>query len=88
MVDIELMLYIIASIDRLRLVGGGSVEAYYITTDLSQPWELRLKSEHERMLPAGFLAGMQALRRALTRDREYTILHLAGWGIRCSSAPC
>lgn len=80
MVYIEPTPYIIALIDRLRLVGGGSVEAYYITTDLSQPWELRLKSEHERMLPAGFLAGMQALRRALTRDREYTILHLAGWG--------
>ena len=32
------------------------------------------------MLPGGFLARMQALRRALTRDRESTILHLAGWG--------
>jgi glycosyltransferase involved in cell wall biosynthesis len=80
MVYIEPTPYIIALIDRLRLVGGGAVEAYYITTDLSQPWELRLESGHERVLPAGFLARMQALRRALTRDRESTILHLAGWG--------
>jgi glycosyltransferase involved in cell wall biosynthesis len=78
MVYIEPTPYIIALIDRLRLVGGGSVEAYYITTDLSQPWELRLESGH--VLPGGFLARMQALRRALTRDRESTILHLAGWG--------
>jgi glycosyltransferase involved in cell wall biosynthesis len=78
MVYIEPTPYIIALIDRLRLVGGGSVEAYYITTDLSQPWELRLESRH--VLPRGFLARMQALRLALTRDREYTILHLAGWG--------
>lgn len=78
MVYIEPTPYIVALIDRLRLVGGGSVEAYYITTDLSQPWELRLESGH--VLPGGFLATMQALRRALTRDREYTILHLAGWG--------
>ena len=80
MVYIEPTPYIIALIDRLRLVGGGSIEAYYITTDLSQPWELRLERGHERVLPRGFLARMQALRRALTRDRESTILHLAGWG--------
>lgn len=80
MVYIEPTPYIIALIDRLRLVGGGSVEAYYITTDLSQPWELRLESGHERVLRGGFLARMQTLRRALTRDREHTILHLAGWG--------
>jgi glycosyltransferase involved in cell wall biosynthesis len=80
MVYIEPTPYIIALIDRLRLVGGGSVEAYYITTDLSQPWALRLESGHERVLPGGFLARMQTLRRALTRDRESTILHLAGWG--------
>jgi len=78
MVYIEPTPYIIALVDRLRLVGSGSVEAYYITTDLSQPWELRLESGH--VLPGGFLARMQALRWALTRDREYTILHLAGWG--------
>lgn len=80
MVYIEPTPYIIALIDRLRLVGDGSIEAYYITTDLSQPWELRLERGHERVLPRGFLARMQALRRALTRDRESTILHLAGWG--------
>jgi glycosyltransferase involved in cell wall biosynthesis len=80
MVYIEPTPYIIALIDRLRLVEGGSIEAYYITTDLSQPWGLRLESGHERVLPRGFLARMQALRQALTRDRESTILHLAGWG--------
>ena len=80
MVYVEPTPYIIALIDRLRLVGDGSIEAYYITTDLSQPWELRLERGHERVLPRGFLARMQALRRALTRDRESTILHLAGWG--------
>jgi glycosyltransferase involved in cell wall biosynthesis len=78
MVYIEPTPYIIALIDRLRLVGGGPIEAYYITTDLSQPWELRLESG--RVLPRGFLARMQALRQALTHDRESTILHLAGWG--------
>lgn len=79
MVYIEPTPYIIALIDRLRLIEGGSIEAYYITTDLSQPWGLRLESGHERVLPRGFFARMQALRQALTRDRESTILHLAGW---------
>jgi glycosyltransferase involved in cell wall biosynthesis len=80
MVYIEPTPYIIALIDKLRLAGDGSIEAYYITTDLSQPWELRLENGHEHVLPGGFLASMQALRRVLTRDREHTILHLAGWG--------
>jgi glycosyltransferase involved in cell wall biosynthesis len=78
MVYIEPTPYIIALIDKLRLVEGDSIEAYYITTNMSQLWELRLESGH--VLPRGFLARMQALRRALTRDREPTILHLAGWG--------
>ena len=80
MVYIEPTPYIIALIDRLRLVGGGWIEAYYITTNLSQPWALRLESGHARVLPRGFLARMQTLRQALTRDRGSTILHLAGWG--------
>jgi glycosyltransferase involved in cell wall biosynthesis len=78
MVYIEPTPYIIALIDKLRLVEGDSIEAYYITTNMSQLWELRLESGD--VLPRGFLARMQALRRALTRDREPTILHLAGWG--------
>ena len=80
MVYIEPTPYIIALIDTLRRVCGGSIEVYYITTDLSQPWELRLESEHARMLPRGFFARMQTLWLALTHDRKHTILHLAGWG--------
>jgi glycosyltransferase involved in cell wall biosynthesis len=80
MVYIEPTPYIISLIDKLRGVWSGSIEVYYITTDLSQPWELRLESGHAKVLPRGFFAGKLALWLALTRDRKHTILHLAGWG--------
>ncbi len=80
MVYIEPTPYIVALIDTLRRVSDGPIEVYYITTDLSQPWELRLESEHERVLPAGLFAKLYVLGSALIRDRKHTILHLAGWG--------
>ena len=80
MIYIEPTPYIIALIDTLRCVWGGSIEVYYITTDLSQPWQLRLDREQEGLLPGGFFAKMHVLWLALIRDRKYTILHLAGWG--------
>jgi len=80
MVYIEPTPYIVALIDTLRRVYSGPIEVNYITTNLSQSWELRLESEHERVLPTGLIAKMHALWLALTRDREHTILHLAGWG--------
>ncbi len=80
MVYIEPTPYVRGLIDKLRVVWGGPIEVYYITTDLSQPWQLRLDREHEGVLPTGFFAKIHALWLALTRDREHTILHLAGWG--------
>ena len=80
MIYIEPTPYVRRLIDKLRVVWGGPIEVYYITTDLSQPWKLRLESEHDQVLPAGLFARMHALWLALTRDREHTILHLAGWG--------
>ncbi len=80
MVYIEPTPYIVALIDTLRRVWGGPIEVYYVTTDVSQPWKLRLDRAREEVLPAGFLAKMKALWLALIRDRKHTILHLAGWG--------
>jgi glycosyltransferase involved in cell wall biosynthesis len=80
MVYIEPTPYIVSLIHMLHRVRGGSIDAYYITTDLSQPWQLPLVGEYESVLPTGFFARMQALYLALTRDRKQTILHLAGWG--------
>ena len=82
MIYVEPTPYIIALIDTLRRVWGGSIEVYYITTDLSQPWELRLESGMGMpgCCPGDFLPQMQALWLELTRDRKHTILHLAGWG--------
>jgi glycosyltransferase involved in cell wall biosynthesis len=80
MVYIEPAPYIIALIGALRRLHPGLIEVNYITTNLSQPWELQLKNKHERVLPAGFLAQMQAIYMALSRDRKNTLLHLAGWG--------
>jgi glycosyltransferase involved in cell wall biosynthesis len=80
MVYVEPTPYIAALVEALRRVWGGPIDVYYITTDLSQPWKLRLESGHERVLPQGFIASFLTLWRVLTRDRTQTILHLAGWG--------
>jgi glycosyltransferase involved in cell wall biosynthesis len=78
MVYVEPTPYITALVEALRGVWGGPIDVYYITTDLSQPWKLRLESE--QVLPRKFSAGQQVLWRALAHDRASTILHLAGWG--------
>lgn len=72
--------YITALVETLRRSWSGPIEAHYIMTDRSQPWHLQLDNEHGSLLSGGFLAQVQALRRALAGDRRHTILHLAGWG--------
>jgi glycosyltransferase involved in cell wall biosynthesis len=80
MIYIEPTPYITALVEALRASWAGPIEAYYITTDLSQSWQLRIDEKKVRVLPTGFLASMRVIQAALIREREHTILHLAGWG--------
>ena len=80
MVYLEPTPYIMALIDTLRRVWDGAIEVYYVSTDVSQPWKLRLDRAQGEVLPGGFLPRMRALLLALIRDRKQTVLHLAGWG--------
>jgi glycosyltransferase involved in cell wall biosynthesis len=80
MLYIEPTPYIVGLVEMLRRAHVGRIEVYYITTDLSQNWKLQHESEDEHLLPAGPLKKLHALWIALTRDRQRTILHLAGWG--------
>jgi len=80
MLYIEPTPYIIGLIDALREVWCGRIEAYYIMTDFTQRWGLLLDHQQGSVLPAGYFVKMHALWSALARDREHTILHLAGWG--------
>jgi glycosyltransferase involved in cell wall biosynthesis len=80
MVYIEPTPYIVALVDKLRRVWAGPIEVYYLATDLTQPWGLQLDGERDAVLPAGFFLKLCALWSALRRDRQHTILHLAGWG--------
>jgi glycosyltransferase involved in cell wall biosynthesis len=80
MVYIEPTPYIAGLIGALRPLWDGSIEVHYITTNLTQPWQLPLDSEFESVLPTRFIAKLRAISAALTHDRKRTILHLAGWG--------
>src|SRR6516225_7581019 len=80
MVYIEPTPYITALIDTLRRVCGDPIESYFISSDISQPWNLRVDGEWDTVLPKGFFAKMRILWAALIRERERTVLHLAGWG--------
>ena len=79
-VYIEPTPYVMGLIDTLRRVWDGSIDVYYMTTDLSQPWGLRLDWEQGRVLPIGFLARLRVIWLALVPHRKHTILHLQGWG--------
>ncbi len=89
MIYIEPTPYIAALIEALRGAWDGPIEVLYVTTDLSQPWHLRIDREQSQVLPAGFAARLKALWTALSRNRkrgrqrglrQKTVLHLAGWG--------
>jgi glycosyltransferase involved in cell wall biosynthesis len=80
MIYVEPTPYIVALIDKLRPIWDGSIEVYYVRTDLSQAWNLQVDKQRGEILPAGFFGNMQVMWPALTRDRGRTILHLAGWG--------
>jgi glycosyltransferase involved in cell wall biosynthesis len=80
MVYIEPTPYITALIDTLRRLCGAPIESYFISSDISQSWNLRMDDEWDRVLPKGFFAKMRILWAALIRERERTVLHLAGWG--------
>jgi glycosyltransferase involved in cell wall biosynthesis len=80
MVYIEPTPYISGLVDALRRIWAGPIEAYYISTDLTQPWRLELAGAQDAVLPAGFFSLLRALWSVLRRDRKHTIVHLAGWG--------
>jgi glycosyltransferase involved in cell wall biosynthesis len=80
MIYIEPTPYIVALVNKLRPIWDGSIEVYYVRTDLSQAWNLQLDNQQGEILPAGYFANMQVIWLALTRDRRRTLLHLAGWG--------
>ena len=80
MVYIEPTPYITALIDTLRRLCGAPIESYFISSDISQSWNLRVDGEWDRVLPKGFFAKMRILWAALIRERRRTVLHLAGWG--------
>lgn len=73
--------YVVALVDALRRVWSSPIETYYMTTDLSQPWALRLDPEQGRVFPVGFFRQLRVVWRAMVRDRKNTILHLQGWGL-------
>ena len=70
-----------ALIDTLRRLWRGPIETYYIVTDLSQPWRLRLDLEQGKVLPSGLFSKLRTIWHVLTRDRKHTILHVQGWGL-------
>ena len=80
MLYIEPTPYVVALIDTLRRHWGGSIDVNYITTDLTQPWNMQLELDHGKVLPNGFFVKMRAIWTLLRHDRNHTILHLAGWG--------
>jgi glycosyltransferase involved in cell wall biosynthesis len=80
MVFVEPTPYIVGLINALRHVWDGPIEAYYITTNLSQPWNLRCETTDGEVLPTGIIASLRALWSILGRHDNNIILHLAGWG--------
>ena len=80
MLYIEPTPYIVGLTDTLRKLWDGPIEVYYITTQLSQPWQLLVDEKKASVLPGGFFTRMRIIWTALARERERTILHLAGWG--------
>jgi glycosyltransferase involved in cell wall biosynthesis len=80
MIYIEPTPYIAALIDTLRHVWDAAIHVYYVTTDLSQTWGLRVDGEQDHVLPQGYFARMWIIWATLAHDRRQTVLHLAGWG--------
>jgi glycosyltransferase involved in cell wall biosynthesis len=80
LVYIEPLPYVAALADELRTAWPGPIEVYYVTTNLTQPWNLALNNGHETVLPVNFLKKLRILWAVLRRDHKQTILHLAGWG--------
>ena len=79
MIYLEPAPYIVGIVDHVRAVWAGRVEAAYVEMSRSQPWDHRIRSDAEIVLPAGTTSAIGEIRRRLASGR-YGLLHLAGWG--------
>lgn len=79
MVYLEPAPYIVGFVEQVRAVWGGKIDVAYVEINRSQPWDYRVQSDAEVILPGQAAVAIREIRRLLA-SRGYGLLHLAGWG--------
>ena len=71
--------YILGLIEEIRRQTDQTIDVAFIGHNLSQRWDIVATTEHTFSLPPGRVAALTWVMRRLA-SREYSILHLSGWG--------